>query len=182
MRYEEGDSLEDEYYFEDQINHDAIAAKVTIADRTFKLGKYSITISKYDYAILYNAHYAESLYDDVDYYYNSGDEFDWYTVTYDGLYYSVKKYTGKTIKQKLGFGYKGTKYKTIKTFSSKKKAKKYKKKLHPKYRYTIKKVKVKNKIKYRIVKEITKYKKVVTKKAKVYMIVRFGGMQSGFPH
>ena len=73
MRYEEGDSLEDEYYFEDQINHDAIAAKVTIADRTFKLGKYSITISKYDYAILYNAHYAESLYDDVDYYYNSGD-------------------------------------------------------------------------------------------------------------
>lgn len=175
-------TYEDDDEYEDEIDHDTIASKATIADRTFKLGKYSITISKYDYAILYNAHYAEDLFYEEEYLYDSGDDFDWYTVTYDGLYYSVKKYTGKTIKQKLGFGYKGTKYKTVKTFSSKKKAKKYKKKLHPKYRYTIKKVKVKNKTKYRIIKEITKFKKVVTKKAKVYMIIRFGGMQSGFPH
>ncbi|MBE6501272.1 MAG: hypothetical protein E7Z79_02395 [Methanobrevibacter thaueri] len=177
---------EDEYEYDDEyeyeIDHDTIAAKATLADRTFKIGKYSVTISKYDYAIFYNAHYAEDLFYEEDYLYDSGDEFDWYTVNSQGLYYSVKKYTGKTVKQKLGFGYKGTKYKTVKSFYTKKKAKKYIKKLHPKFRYSIKKVKVKNKTKYRIIKEITKYKKVVTKKAKVYMIIRFGGMQSGFPH
>ena len=166
-----------------------VVEQSTTADRTFKMGKYKITLSKSQYsALLYAREKDFNEYEDY-YYYDYGDKYGPYEVmeyykssTDDyvkGLRYYVEKYTGKTVKQKIGYGFKGYKYITKKTFSTKANAQKYKKTLKYKYQYVIKKVKVKNKVKYRVYKQVPKYKKVVTKNAKVYILIHYGAGQYG---
>lgn len=160
----------------------------TIKDRTFKLGKYKITLNKNQYSdFVYIQNTEQFFFESGDYeYYEPGDKYGGiYQVSSTGLFYVVEKYTGKTVKQKLGFGLKGYKYKTLKTFNTKNKAKKYYKKhklgnLWP-YEYPIKKVNIKNKVKYRIIKGTPIYKKVQTRRAKVNIVVCYGGGQIGFP-
>ena len=161
------------------------------ADRTFKMGKYKITLSKSQYSILLYAK-QKDIYDYEEYsHMNSYDKYGPYTIlkhynpSFDnyekGLLYYLKKYTGKTVKQKIGYGFKGYKYIAKKTFTTKAKAKNYKKTLKYSYQYVIKKVKVKNKVKYRVYKQVSKFKKVVTKNAKVYIKIQYGAGQSGQP-
>jgi len=161
------------------------------ADRTFKMGKYKITLSKSQYSALLYAK-QKDIDDFGEYYYmDSYDKYGPYTVihyynpSYDsneiGLRYYIEKYTGKTVKQKIGYGFKGYKYVAKKTFTTKAKAKNYKKTLKYSHKYVIKKVKVKNKVKYRVYKKVPKYKKVVTKNAKVYILIHYGDGQYGWP-
>ena len=171
---------------------DNVADKVeqsTKADRTFKIGKYKITLNKEQYSNFAYIKNTEEFYIDMGYndYYDIGEKFgDTYYVTSSGLRYNIEKYTGKTVKQKIGIGFKGYKYKTLKTFKTKNKAKKYykKHKLGDRwpYDYSIKKVKIKNKVKYRIIKGKPIYKKIKTKKAKVYISICYGEGQCGFRH
>ena len=161
------------------------------ADRTFKIGKYKITLSKYQYSNFLNIVREESNNDFWDM--EGGERYGPYTVTaywdiydneYRGLTYSVVKYTGKTVKQKLGYGFKGYEYKSVKVFSKKSDAVKYKNQLNKKYvysHYVVKTIKVKNKIKYRVCKEVPKFKKVVTKNAKVYVEIVYGACQGSEP-
>ncbi|WP_296853753.1 hypothetical protein [uncultured Methanobrevibacter sp.] len=161
------------------------------ADRTFKMGKYKITLSKSQYSILLYAKQKDI--EDYEEYsnINSYNKYGPYTVlkhynhSFDnyekGLVYYIKKYTGKTVKQKIGYGFKGYKYIAKKTFTTKAKAEKYKKTLKYSYKYVIKKVKVKNKVRYRVYKQVSKFKKVVTKNAKVYIRIQYGAGQSGQP-
>ena len=181
-----------------------VVEQSTAADRTFKMGKYKITLSKSQYSALLYAkqkdfkNYGEYYYLDygdkygpyevMTYYKESIDDLcviNFGSLSFDdcekGLRYYIEKYTGKTVKQKLGYGFKGYKYVTKKTFSTKAKAKNYKKTLRHQYQYVIKKVKIKNKVKYRVYKEVPKYKKVVTKKAKVYIQIHYGAGQYGVP-
>lgn len=161
------------------------------ADRTFKMGKYKITLSKSQYSILLYAK-QKDIEDYEEYsYMDSYDKYGPYTVlkhynpSFDnyekGLVYYLKKYTGKTVKQKIGYGFKGYKYIAKKTFTTKAKAKNYKKILKYSYKYVIKKVKVKSKVRYRVYKQVSKFKKVVTKNAKVYIKIQYGAGQSGQP-
>lgn len=161
------------------------------ADRTFNMGKYKITLTKYQYSVLL---YAKQIdfeeYGDYSYL-NPYDEYGPYTVIkYDnpsymtsekGLRYSIEKYTGKTVKQKIGYGFKGYKYIAKKTFTTKAKAINYKKTLKYSYSYVIKKVKIKNNVRYRVYKKLATYKKVVTKNAKVYILIHYGAGQYGRP-
>ena len=110
-----------------------------------------------------------------EYYVSSDDGYE------KGLMYYVQKYTGKTVKQKIGYGFKGYNYITKKTFATKSNAKNYKKTLKHSYLYVIKKVKIKNKVKYRVYKKVPAYKKVVTKNAKVYILIHYGAGQYGEP-
>lgn len=165
----------------------------TIEDRTFKTGKYQITLSEGEYLNFVNIIDKEKDPDLADY--EIGEKYGPYTVTWDtynlysddgtkGLSYSVVKNTGKTVKQKIGIGFKGYKYKHVKTFAKKTKANKYKIKLNKKYKlrhYVVKKVKIKNKIKYKVCRKLPIFKKVATKNAKVYMSVSYGNCQQGVP-
>lgn len=169
---------------------EAVDQSIT-ADRTFKMGKFKITLSKSQYSVLlyakqkdfdeYGEYYYMDSYDKygpytvIKYYNPSSDKYE------KGLMYYIEKYTGKTVKQKLGYGFKGYKYVAKKTFTTKAKAKNYKKTLKYSHKYVIKKVKVKNKVRYRVYKQVPKYKKVVTKKAKVYILIHYGAGQFGKP-
>lgn len=171
---------------------DSVADRVeqsTKADRTFKLGKYKITLNKEQYSnFAYIKNTEEYFFESGDYdYYDVGEKYGGtYGISSTGLYYSIIKYTGKTVKQKIGIDLKGYKYKTLKTFKTKNKAKKYYKKHNLGnrllYEYKIKKVKIKNKVKYRIIKGKPIYKKIKTKKAKVYIEIWYGQGQCGYPH
>ena len=155
------------------------------------MGKYKITLSKSQYSILLYAKQKDI--EDYEEYsnMNSYNKYGPYTVlkhynpsfeNYEkGLVYYLKKYTGKTVKQKIGYGFKGYKYIAKKTFTTKAKAEKYKKTLKYSYKYVIKKVKVKNKVRYRVYNQVSKFKKVVTKNAKVYIRIQYGAGQSGQP-
>ena len=154
-----------------------IEETATISDRTFKIGKYSVTISKTRFANLYTARDVEDYYwyqggPDAFYY---GDKIGDFTCGSEGVYYEFKAYTNKYVKQKLGFGYKGDKLKKLKAFKSKSKALKYKKKLKNKYTLKIKK---KNG-RYVVYKVVPQFKKVITKKARVFIIFAYGACQCG---
>lgn len=159
--------------------------KVT-ADKKFSIGKYSITLSDSQYNNLRNIKEIEKNADLKNY--KSGSDYGEYTVwrEYDmgtdsyqkSLTYTVTKYTGKTVKQKIGVGHK---WKNIKTYSTKKTANAAMKKLQKKnnYVYTIKKIKYKGKTKYQVCQRV--FKKIVTKNAKVYISISYGGFDSQ-PH
>lgn len=159
--------------------------KVT-ADKKFSIGKYSITLSDSEYNCLRNIKEIEKTanlrnYKAGDYYgeYAVWSEYDMATDSYQkSLTYTVTKYTGKTVKQKIGVGYK---WKTIKNHATKSAATKAMKKLQKKthYVYTIKKIKKNGKTKYQVCKRV--WKKIVTKNAKVYISIDYGGFNSA-PH
>ena len=158
--------------------------KIT-ADKQFSIGKYSITLSDSEYSNLRNIKEIEKnnnlkkckagdYYEDTAY--TVWRTYDMATDSYkNSLTYTVKKYTGKTVKQKIGVGYK---WKTVKTYSTKQAANKAMQKLQKKDHkiYNVKKVKKNGKIKYQVNKRV--YKKIVTKNAKVYISIDYGGFNS----
>jgi hypothetical protein len=138
------------------VRYEKVYNTCTIKDRTFKLGGYKVILSKTQYARLYTA-------DDSGRQYYAGDvainDYQPYTE-----YYKIP--TNKYVKQKIGIGYKGYKLTKLKAFTSKNKAKKYSNKLYNKYIDT--EIKKENG-KYNVYKFTKSYKKIVTKKAMVYI-------------
>lgn len=161
----------------DDSSYQSIVDTCTVEDRTFKIGKYSVVISKTRFANLYTARDVEDYYWDQggEYAFDYGEKIGDFKCGVDGVSYYFKVNTNKYVKQKLGIGYKGDKLTKMKTFKSKYKAQKYKKVLKKKYQ-----VKIKKKYgKYVVYKVTPKYKKIVTKKARVFFIFAYGNTQYG---
>lgn len=168
--------------------YNAIAQASSDNDRTFKIGKYKITISKSDYAKFLYIPNAEKYFLSIEHdYYEGGDNFGSYRVSRSytdsddlkfGLYYEIRKPTNYFVKQKIGYGFKGYKLTKLKSFKSHAKALKYKK--IAKKKYTVKIKRDKKSKKYVVYKQTEKYKKVVTKKARVYMVLNYGESQTGY--
>lgn len=161
----------------DDSSYQSIIDTCTVKDRTFKIGKYSVVISKTKFANLYTARDVEDYYWDQggNYAFDYGEKIGDFTCSSEGISYFFKVNTNKYVKQKLGIGYKGDKLTKMKAFKTKYKAKKYKKALNKKYDMKIKK---KNG-KYVVYKVTPKYKKIVTKKARVFFIFAYGNTQYG---
>lgn len=168
--------------------YNAIAQASSDRDRTFKIGKYKVTISKSDYAKFLYIPNAEKYFLSIEHdYYEGGDSFGSYRVSRSytdsddlkfGLYYEIRKPTNYFVKQKIGYGFKGYKLTKLKSFKSHAKALKYKK--IAKKKYTVKIKRDKKSKKYVVYKQTEKYKKVVTKKARVYMVLNYGESQTGY--
>ena len=171
---ENKDNVTINYLYKNKKKLDNIVKNSTKKDRTFKLGKYKLTLSKKDYKKFLYAQFIEK-YDKagkdltllekvfkINRY--SFSRFLGTCVTFLAFpYYSVTKKTNKIITQKIG---------TIKDYKSKnkyfknyKKAKKFKK--QSMYRH---KIKYDKKLKkYYIKVDIPVYKKIKSKKARVYL-------------
>lgn len=159
----------------DTSSWDGIAKTSTIADRTFKISKYKVVISKTKFANLYTAKNVE------DYFWWCGgyDAFNGqkigdFSTNEDGVGYTFKVATNKYVKQLIGKGYLNHKVK-LKEFHSKNKALKYKNKNKNKYVMSINK----KKGKWIVYKKY--YKKLISKKARVYLIFSYGCTQYSNP-
>lgn len=161
----------------DDSSYQNIIDTCTVNDRTFKIGKYGVVISKIKFANLYTARDVEDYYWDQggDYAFDYGEKIGDFTCGVEGISYYFKVNTNKYVKQKIGIGYKGDKLTKMKAFKSKYNAKKYKKVLKKKYEVKIKK----KKGKYVVYKVTPKYKKIVTKKVRVFFIFAYGNTQYG---
>lgn len=166
-----------DYLIKSKEKLDSIAKKTTVKDRTFKLGKYKLVISKKDYKQFLYVQFADK-------YLKTGKDvtllMDIFKLNYHvmGLhsclqmvelaYHSVSKKTNSIINQKIGLGYKDSKTKKI-YFKNHKKAKNFVKQS----RY-IHKIKFDKKLKkYYVKADMPVYKKIITRKASVYIRLEY---------
>lgn len=153
----------------------------SVAERTFKIGKYKVVLSQ---AQMENWVDARNLDENAKYgLYPDDTEFVGGLTAYEylGIGGTLKKYTGKTIKQKVGVGFKGYKNLVIKM---PKKIKSYKKadKWADKYIKKVKKIRgkvgyiniYKKKGRYFLDWNKPMFKKFKTVKAKVYIVLNYG--------
>lgn len=151
------------------------AKKTSVADRTFKIGKYQITLSKSQYYYLLLAPLLDDFAKEWEYPEDFGFT-DYYCVNDDNcVSCNILKKTGKYVTIKWGLGAPKFVAKKVKAFKTKKQAKTYVKKVSKKfYRYfryyDYKKVGKK----YVVYKHMTKFKKVVNKKLPVYIGITYG--------
>ena len=161
----------------DEIDEDSWS----VDERTFQIGKYKVVLSQ---AQMENWIDARNLDKDAKYgVYPDGTEFVGGLTVYEyaGIGGTLKKYTGKTIKQKVGVGFKGYKHLIIKM---PKKIKSYKKADKWADNYIKKVKKIRGKVGYTyIYKKKGRYfldwykptfKKFKTVNAKVYIVLNYG--------
>lgn len=151
------------------------AKKTSVADRTFKIGKYKVTLSVSQYYYLLIAPLLDDFAKEGDYPENFGFNQYYYVNDDDCVSCNIYKKTGKYVTIKLGLGTPKFVAIKVKAFKTKKQAQIYVKKLSKKfYRYfryyDYKKV-GKN---YVVYKHMTKFKKVVNKKLPVYIGITYG--------
>ena len=151
------------------------AKKTSVADRTFKIGKYKITLSKSQYYYLLLAPLLDDFAKEGVYPKDFGFTDYYYVDDNNCVSCNIFKKTGKHITIKWGLGDPKHVAKKIKAFKTKKQAKTYVKKVNEKWHkyfryYDYKKVGKK----YVVYKHITKFKRVVNKKIPVYIGITYG--------
>lgn len=161
------------------------AKKTTVADRTFKIGKYKVTLSKSQYYYLLLAPLLDDFAKEGEYPEDFGFNKYYYVNDDDSVGCSIYKKTDKYVTIKWGLGDPKFVAKKVKAFKTKKQAKTYVKKVSKKrYKYfryyDYKKVGKK----YIVYKHMTKFKKVVNKKLPVYIGITYsyGSQYRNFIH
>ena len=149
------------------------AKKTSVADRTFKIGKYKVTLSKSQYYYLLLAPLLDDFAKEGEYPEDFGFNKYYYVDDDDSVDCSIYKKTGKYVTIKWGLGDPKFVAKKVKVFKTKKQAKTYVKKVSKWYKYfryyDYKKVGKK----YVVYKHMTKFKKVVNKKLPVYIGITY---------
>lgn len=151
------------------------AKKTSVADRTFKIGKYKVTLSKSQYYYLLLAPLLDDFAKEGEYPEDFGFNDYYYVNDEDRLSCGIYKKTGMYVTIKWGLGDPKFVAKKVKSFKTKKQAKTYVKKVSKKWYkyfryYDYKKVGKK----YVVYKHMTKFKKVVNKKLPVYIGISYG--------
>lgn len=161
------------------------AKKTSVADRTFKIGKYKVTLSKSQYYYLLLAPLLDDFAKEGEYPEDFGFNKYYYVNDDDSVGCSIYKKTDKYVTIKWGLGDPKFVAKKVKSFKTKKQAKTYVKKVSKKrYKYfryyDYKKVGKK----YIVYKHMTKFKKVVNKKLPVYIGITYsyGSQYRNFIH
>ena len=161
------------------------AKKTSVADRTFKIGKYKVTLSKSQYYYLLLAPLLDDFAKEGEYPEDFGFNKYYYVNDDDSVGCSIYKKTDKYVTIKWGLGDPKFVAKKVKAFKTKKQAKTYVKKVSKKrYKYfryyDYKKVGKK----YIVYKHMTKFKKVVNKKLPVYIGITYsyGSQYRNFIH
>ena len=160
------------------------AKKTSVADRTFKIGKYKVTLSKSQYYYLLLAPLLDGFAKEGEYPEDFGFNKYYYVNDEDCLSCNIYKKTGKYVTIKWGLGDPKFVAKKVKAFKTKKQAKTYVKKVTKWYKYfryyDYKKVGKK----YVVYKHMTKFKKVVNKKIPVYIGITYsyGSQYRNFIH